>query len=110
MRLKVPERAVMQAIAQYLGTLENIGKVAWWTRVNSGGMKVGKFFLHLARKGTPDFVGCLDDGQFFGIEAKGSEGKATPEQLNTLLKIKSTGAIGVLAYSVNDVEKAFGEG
>lgn len=109
MKLKIPERDVMKSVAEYLGIMERMGKVVFWTRVNSGLVRTGNRFIHLARKGTPDYLGCLADGRFFGIECKGSNGKATPEQLETLIAIKRTGAIGVLAYSVDDIERAFAE-
>lgn len=41
----------------------------WAMRVNSGGRKVGRNFIHFAPKGTADIF-CVADGQAFFFEAK----------------------------------------
>jgi hypothetical protein len=62
----------------------------------------------MSEPGTPDIIGVLMDGRFFAIEVKGSEGKATPAQLDTLAKIKrAKGAVAVIAYGSADVGEAF---
>ena len=118
-KLKVPESSVIKAVAEYLGVLENLGKIVWWTRVSTGlmripGQKKGAWagaerFMKLARTGTPDFVGCLPGGFLLAIECKSSSGKTTLEQGITLTKIERAGGTICIARGAEDVQSALGE-
>lgn len=107
-KLKVSEKEVKASIEKYLTYLENLGTVAWWSRHNSGIIFTGKRAIRLGKKGDPDLIGLLKDGRFFAFESKGSDGKITPEQAETILKIRNTGAgnIAMVVYGVEEVAKA----
>ena len=56
------------------------------------------------RSGIPDFVGCYK-GRFFGIEAKGPDGKTTPNQDRELAAIMQADGFTVVARSGADVRE-----
>jgi len=57
--------------------------------------------------GWPDFIGMVKGkGQFFGIEAKVEGRKPTLNQIAILKQIEENGGLSVLAYSLDDVQKA----
>lgn len=58
-------------------TMSAVGKalkrhpaVAWVTRANSGMARQGYRHIHLCVAGTPDYLGFLRGGRFFGVEVK----------------------------------------
>lgn len=110
-KLKIREKALIKAINEYLGLRENLKTIAWYTRLNSGLMwglsyKGKGRAVRLARKGSPDFVGCRSDGRFFAIEAKGSDGRLTIEQSIVLNQIQAAGGIAVVAHSIEEAARA----
>lgn len=60
-------------------------------------------------KGFPDIGGCLRTGRFFVVECKAPKGRLTPEQIAWRDRLKSQGALYILATSVSDLESAFFE-
>lgn len=57
-----------EVTAPIIAALEEAGIVAW--RQQAGVVQVRRGWMHLAPAGTPDIVGFLPGGRFFGIEAK----------------------------------------
>lgn len=112
MKLKVPEKAVIKALKQYLEILEKQDRIAWWARTQSGMVSVKTKedafggFMRLGRVGTPDFVFCSSKGRFCALEAKSSVGKLSPEQVMTEFRIRRFGGIWITARSVQDLEDA----
>lgn len=60
------------------------------------------YFAH-GEKGISDIIACSPKGTFVAIEVKKRGGKASPEQLEFLERIRAYGGIGILAYSLDDV-------
>jgi hypothetical protein len=71
-----------------LGFYENVGVVVWFSRLQSGSVKVVKgwkgkrheHYMQLCRKGTPDIMVVLNDGSTIWMELKTKTGKLRPEQ------------------------------
>lgn len=87
---------------------------AWAIRVNSGSMPIeqangSRRIFRGAPAGTPDILACWPGGLMMGIECKMPGNKPTPLQAATLEAMQETGALTVVAYSVDDVEKAINE-
>lgn len=61
-----------------------------------------KFHLN----GVSDILGVYN-GKFLAIEVKSNSGKLTENQKEFLERIKSYGGIGIVARSIEDVEKVF---
>lgn len=57
------------------------------------------------RSGIPDIVGCLPGGLFIGIEVKNAKGLPSPWQAGELRQIDARKGVGILARSVEDVER-----
>jgi len=100
------ERDVLSAILDYLPLCP---RVAWHSRMNSGGMvNPNGQYVRFAFRGCPDIIGQLKDGRFFCIEAKRPGKNATPEQWEFLCKVNRNMGVGFVATSVDDVRKALG--
>lgn len=79
----------------------NVGKIQ---------MADGRWFDTGLPKGFSDLFGCIPrSGRFFAIECKVKPNKPTPEQIQFLHVIRRLGAIGLVAYSVEDVEQALND-
>lgn len=74
----------------------NVGKVR---------MRDGRWFDTGLPKGFADLMGHRPDGRAFYIETKLHPRKPTKEQVQFLLAMIKTGAIGGVAYSVEDALK-----
>lgn len=78
-------------------------------RANVGKIKMadGRWFDTGLPKGFSDLFGFIPrSGKFFAIECKVKPNKPTPEQIQFLHVIRRLGAIGMVAYSVEEVEVA----
>jgi hypothetical protein len=53
--------------------------------------------------GTADILACAPDGRFWAIEVKRKGGRATPEQLAFLERVRKAGGVAILAHSIDDV-------
>ena len=74
------------------------------------GVRDGKnFAFSNSKKGVADIIACSPKGTFVAIEVKKPGGRATPEQLEFLEKVRSAGGIGILAFSLEDVMGKVGE-
>ena len=60
-------------------------------------------FRRLGQKGMSDILGVLKGGRFVAIEVKIKPNKPTADQLAFLQKVRNTGGIGIVAYSLDDV-------
>jgi hypothetical protein len=73
---------------RYLAAQENIGKVAWFSRLQSGAVRVIKgwkgkrheHYMSLCRKGTPDIMAIMLTGEILWLELKTKTGAVRPEQ------------------------------
>lgn len=53
--------------------------------------------------GVPDIIGCLPSGRMFAVELKVRPNKATRLQEHVIGKIRASGGIAGVAYSLDDV-------
>jgi len=60
-------------------------------------------FFRYGDKGISDLIACSPTGRFVAVEVKKKGGRATPEQLEFLRKVRKAGGIGILAFSIDDV-------
>jgi hypothetical protein len=56
--------------------------------------------------GWPDISGCLPSGRFLGIELKSKGGKLRPAQTVILERLRASGALIVIAKSLEEVVRA----
>lgn len=92
------EAEVQRGICEYL-TRRRIP----WVRTNAGRVAG----VRLAQEGWPDLVACYK-GRFLAIECKGEGGKVSVEQAVCLSELDDAGAITVVAWGVEDVERRLG--
>jgi predicted oxidoreductase len=95
-----PEAA---ALVEVLKALRAHPLVAWAERQNSGAAKVGNRFIRFGWTGCPDVLGQLHDGRFLGVEVKATKGRASPEQVAFLERIRGAGGVGFIARDLRDV-------
>lgn len=93
------ESELLKLIMDYLSA-----KRIFHVRINTGAFKKGDHFIRFGAKGMPDIVGIAPGGRFLGIECKVKPNKPSEEQREFLQTIKANGGIGILAYSLEDVE------
>lgn len=100
-----PESLLIAAILQYLRLKGYLCKRNQSGKAFlKGGLKT--HVINLGEAGWPDIIGLTKVGRFFGIETKIKPNKPTDTQLQILNRIKESGGISVLAYSLDDVTKA----
>ena len=112
MKLKIPEKAVLKAIKDYLQLLENSGRIAWFGRFQSGAYPVQHgsktSYVRAGRPGDPDLIVCFN-GKFVALEVKGSHGATTDEQDAVGSRIMRGGGWYAIVRSVYDVENILSE-
>jgi len=104
MKLKETEADIQRTILDYLNLkghfvvrINTMG-VAKWGR---GGSFAG--FRPSPMKGVSDILGISSTGKFIAIEVKSAKGKASPEQIDFLDKVRARGGIAIVARSLDDV-------
>jgi hypothetical protein len=97
------EATVSASIEEYL-----ILRKLFHLRLNSGKIRVGNSMIHLCPTGTPDRF-CIYRGLCVFIEVKAFGNNPSPEQSETHERIRRAGGIVIVAYSIDDVIKAFKE-
>ena len=104
--MKLTEHQIQSQILQYL----EIKKIFHW-RNNSGATvssytnKAGETknrFIRYGAKGSADII-CIHAGKCVLIEVKSKTGKLTPEQKTFLSNAEKSGAICIVARSLDDV-------
>lgn len=71
---------------------------------SKGAYYVKYFGNQFSQVGVPDILACYR-GRFIGIEVKNETGRTSPLQDVNLKNINDAGGIGIVARSVEDVEK-----
>ena len=102
------DRPEAAALMEVLKALNAHPAVAWCERQNSGAAKVGKRFIRFGWTGCPDVLGQLKDGRFLGVEVKAAKGRASPEQVAFLERIRGAGGVGFIARDLRDVVRELG--
>jgi hypothetical protein len=106
--MKIKETDLKRVVLHYLRLryptgvfwIGNAGKRFYESKRKRYAVKVGP-------TGSPDVVGILPGGRYLGVECKIKPNKQTPAQLAWQKAVDAAGGIYILAYSIEDVEKAF---
>lgn len=119
---KPTEQDRLGQIVDYLRHEQARGRVAWFARINGGGMfdRTGRFvrfyWLHLAGKppvgkGKADIEGQLPDGRYFALEVKRPGEKPTPEQVEFLATVRRNNGLAAVIVDYDEARIAlFGVG
>lgn len=94
------EKVLQRDILAYLLTL---GFMAW--RQNSGAAKIGGRLIRFGFAGLADIGGIAPDGRAIAVEVKRLTGKASEAQRDFLADVNSRGAVGILAFTMDDVDE-----
>jgi len=102
-RMKPPkEKEIQSAILSYLRLKKCVA-----VKVGSGAFKIGDRFIKMGAIGVSDIIACCPPhGRYLAIEVKKQGRYPTPEQRVFLESIHKAGGIGIVARSIDDVEKA----
>ena len=101
-KIKEKEKDVQKAILDYL-TLKGI----FHYRNNSGAMMSDAgHFVRFGAVGSPDIV-VVDDGNYIGVEVKGTGGKQSENQIAFQKELESAGGVYILAHSLDEFIKRF---
>lgn len=101
-------------VRSVLDALERHPSVAWVTRAQSGVVRNHGRIIHLCKAGTPDVIGCLANGRFFGLEVKATENerKRTRNTDSTRSaqdafreRVSATGAVVAVVCSAEEAMK-----
>lgn len=98
---KVPEKLVQDACLEYLAM-----KKVFYFRLNNIPVSVGGKFRAQSPhtpKGLPDAVVILN-GQFIGLEFKGSDGKLSDDQVDCHDRIYKAGGEVFVIRSIDDLQ------
>ena len=101
------ERDLMKQIQQYLSLWQSTGDVYWWSRLQSGKVRSGQYFIKMCDKGTPDFIALLNtyNGLMcLFIEAKSDTGQLRPEQKSFALKYNNECIKTLCIRDIKDLE------
>ena len=86
-----------------------IAKIPAWQN-NSGAYKRGKSYIRYGFPGSPDILGCLPpNGRILGVECKTGAGKPTDEQVEFLRTINDAGGLGIVVYTLDELQAALDE-
>lgn len=119
---KPTEQDRLGQIVDYLRYEQARGRVAWFARINGGGMldRTGRFlrfyWLYLsgkqpAGKGKADIEGQLPDGRYFALEVKRPGEKPTQEQVAFLTTVRRNNGLAAVIVDYNEAQMAlFGVG
>jgi len=101
-------------ILEWLRVEQAAGRVAWFCRVNGGGVKTATQFIRFyalylpgtekRSRGYPDIHGMLPGGRYFALEVKQPGEKPTPEQSGFIQTIRAAGGIAAVVYSYLDAK------
>lgn len=94
---------------EILAAYANHPRVVLW-RQNTGAAAIGKRFVRFGLPGQADISGLIaPSGRALFIEVKSDTGKQSEVQRTFQRFVERSGAIYILARSVDDVRKAVGE-
>lgn len=119
-RLSAPkptEQDRLGQIVDYLRYEQARGRVAWFARINGGGMfdRTGRFlrfyWLYLAGKqpagkGKADIEGQLSDGRYFALEVKRPGEKPKPEQVAFLTAVRRNNGLAAVIVDYEEAQTA----
>lgn len=98
--MKLKEKDVQKAILTYLQA-----KKVFHYRNNSGGTVINykdkSYFMKFGATGSPDII-CVINGQYVGIEVKGTDGKQSDSQKDFQERLEKAGGIYALVHSLDE--------
>src|SRR3990167_9880577 len=104
MKPKLKEKDTQRTILDYL-----TAKRIFHYRNNSGGFKNNEgHFYRFGALGSPDIIAVIN-GQYIGIECKGTGGKQSERQRAFQEQLETSGGRYILAYQPEDVINALQE-
>jgi len=100
---KPNETALVRSCISYL---QAKGIMCW--RNNSGGIQKGDHFIRFGQVGSADILGVLPvTGRMLAVECKMPKGKLTEHQADWLQRAKDSGALCIVARSLDDLMTHF---
>ena len=90
---RMRESQVMDAVQRILATHP---KVAMFWRQNTGAAKLKGFYVKFSFKGAADWLGMLQGGRFLAVECKGTNGKASDDQIAFLKNVNDAGGFALV--------------
>lgn len=100
----IPEKNIENSILHWLNMS---GIFAWKVQTVGVFDPVKKIYRRSNNRyhirGISDVIGILPDGKLLAIEVKSKTGKASPEQLEFIEKIKKSGGVAFVARSLDEV-------
>lgn len=70
--------------------------------------RTSSYYIKFSHKGISDILGIANEamgGKLIAVECKHGYNKPTEEQLQFINEVRKRGGIGIIAYSLSDVEK-----
>lgn len=89
--------------SQIIAALQLVGVTAW--RSQSGIVRLGKRYIHMAPTGTPDLVGYTRTGRFVGIEVKSASGRLSKHQAQWLQDARRATCVVGMAQDPSEAVK-----
>ena len=102
------DRPEAAALVEVLKAVRAHPLVAWAERQNSGAVRSGGRFIRFGWVGCADVLGQMKDGRFLACEVKAAKGRASPEQVAFLERIRGAGGVGFIAHDLRDVVRELG--
>jgi hypothetical protein len=102
--LKFPQPKEQAIQAQILAYLRLKGYFVW-KNSTVGIKKPDGSYIPSHAKGVSDILGLTKEGRFLAIEVKRPGGKLSPHQEAFLEAIRANKGIGLVAFSLSEVEK-----
>lgn len=115
---KRSESTLVAQVMRLLAFYENVGTVIWFSRLQSGAVKVVKgwknkrheHYMQLCRKGTPDVMAVLHDGEVLWLELKTKTGTIRPEQEEFRRTFANVdGHLSLIVRGADELEKILNE-
>ena len=91
---------------QILDYLKYRGIFCWKNNTNGIYVRARNTYIPSHAVGVADIIGIGFHGQFMAIEVKRAGGKVSSDQRAFLDEVTRNGGLAIVAYSVEDVEKA----
>lgn len=95
-------KAETPIVKEIRDALDCVPAVVWIERVQSGKVQVRRGWMQLAREGTADLVGELDNGISLTIEVKCPGEHTTPAQDMRLARSRRAGGCAFVAHSADE--------
>ena len=106
LRVDKPVPLERDVLAAVLEALKFCGKVAWFQRMNTGGItNPNGQYVRFGFPGCADILGQMTDGRLLAIEVKRPGAVPTEEQQAFLGRVQRANGVAFVAWSVEDVAR-----